>query len=286
MSVPNFKELMNPTMHALKKLGGSGSIIEIDDAVINVLELPEEDVNQPHGETGQTELKYRLRWARTYLKGYGVLSNTTRGVWALTPEGEKASAVNPDDVVKFYAQKSKGFSDDSVAPSSDEDDDFPDVDVDDDENLWRDELREILLAMTPAAFERLCQRLLRESGFIEVKVTGKSGDGGIDGEGIIRLAGFTSFRVVFQCKRHRGSIGPDVVRGLRGSMGIQADKGLLIATGTFTQGARQESSKPGFPLIDLIDGDLLADKLKELGLGVSTKTIEKVEVDSDWFNDI
>ena len=243
-------------------------------------------MNQPHGQTGQTELKYRLRWARTYLKGYGFLSNTQRGLWALTSEGEKASAVSPDEVVKQFSQKSKS-SKAQFANLDMEDDDVPaDVEADDDEDKWREELRETLLSMNPAAFERLCQRLLRESGFIEVKVTGKSGDEGIDGEGIIRLAGFTSFRVVFQCKRHRGSIGPDVVRGLRGSIGIQADKGLLITTGTFTQGARQESSKPGFPLIDLIDGDLLADKLRELGMGVSTRMVERVEVNPNWFDDI
>ena len=45
------------------------------------------------------------------------------------------------------------------------------------------------MTLDPAAFERLIQRLLRESGFIQVQVTGKSGDGGIDGIGIARING-------------------------------------------------------------------------------------------------
>ena len=140
-----------------------------------------------------------------------------------------------------------------------------------------------LLEMPPDAFERLCQRLLRESGFIQVEVTGRSGDGGIDGHGIVRLAGLISFPVIFQCKRYRNTISSSIVRDFRGAMVGRADKGLIITTGSFTRDATLEATRDGAPPIDLIDGEQLIDKLKDLGLGVATKQVEVVEVNTEWF---
>ena len=143
----------------------------------------------------------------------------------------------------------------------------------------------VLLEMEASAFERLCQRLLRESGFIQVEVTGRSGDGGIDGKGIMRLGGLLSFHVIFQCKRYRGSVTPNHVRDFRGAMVGRADKGLLITTGNFTKDAVREATRDGAPAIDLIDGDQLVDKLKELSLGIMTQKIEveQVTIDPTWF---
>ena len=134
----------------------------------------------------------------------------------------------------------------------------------------------------------MCQRLLRESGFIEVEVTGRPGDDGIDGHGIIRLVGLISFPVLFQCKRYSGSVSPSVVRDFRGAMMGRAEKGVILTTGGFTKEAQREATRDGVPLIDLIDGELLIDKIKELELGVSVrkKMVEVVEVDRDWFASI
>lgn len=140
-----------------------------------------------------------------------------------------------------------------------------------------------LLEMQPDAFERLCQRVLRESGFIQVEVTGRSGDGGIDGHGLVRLAGLISFPVIFQCKRYKNTISSPVVRDFRGAMVGRADKGLIITTGRFTQDASQEATRDGAPPIDLIDGEQLIDKLKDLKLGVATRQVEVVEVNTGWF---
>ena len=145
---------------------------------------------------------------------------------------------------------------------------------------------ETLQNIPPDAFERLCQRLLRESGFVEVKTTGKSGDGGIDGHGIIRLAGLISFPVLFQSKRYKGSVGAGAVRDFRGAMAGRADKGVILTTGTFTMEARREATRDGAPPIDLIDGELLADRLRELRLGVITRTVKVTDIDSEFFNSI
>ncbi len=141
----------------------------------------------------------------------------------------------------------------------------------------------ILIALPPDAFERLCQRLLRESGFVQVSVTGKSGDGEIDGVGIVRIGGLLGFPILFQCKRYAGSVSASAIRDFRGAMIGRADRGLVITTGTFSRDARTEATRDGAPPIDLVDGEELMDKLRELQLGVDVKLIEEVSVNNEWF---
>lgn len=150
------------------------------------------------------------------------------------------------------------------------------------EPFWKDELLATLRDLTAAAFERLAQRLLREAGFIKVEVAGRSGDGGIDGIGVLRLT-LLSFQVLFQCKRYQGSVGASAIRDFRGAMVGRSDKGLMITTGTFTSEAKKEATRDGAPAIDLIDGDQLCDLLKSLKLGVSTELVERMVVDKAWF---
>jgi restriction system protein len=279
VKVPTFDRFMNPVIQALRKLGGSGTIEEINNTATEIARLSDEQLEVLHDpEKGsQTEVEYRLAWARTYLKKYGVLENSSRGVWALTPKGRQLDRVNPQEVRRLVQNQQK-----KVKPAVPEEDEL--VDESDVETSWRDELLATLLKMDPSAFERLVQRLLRESGFIQVEVTGQSGDGGIDGKGIMRLGGLLSFHVIFQCKRYQGAVSVSQVRDFRGAMVGRADKGLLITTGNFTKDALREATRDGAPAIDLIDGDLLLDKLKELGLGVKTEKIEveKVTVDKEW----
>jgi restriction system protein len=144
----------------------------------------------------------------------------------------------------------------------------------------------VLLNLKPDAFERLCQRMLRESGFTQVRVTGKSGDGGIDGVGLVQLGGLLSFPVLFQCKRYQGSIGPGIIRDFRGAMIGRSDRGLVITTGTFSRDAKLEATRDGAPPIDLVDGEHLLERLKELRLGITVKMIEEVTVQPEWFKEI
>ena len=151
---------------------------------------------------------------------------------------------------------------------------------------WESEILDALRAIEPNAFERLSQRLLRELGFVNVEVTGKSGDGGIDGVGAIKVGTVLSFQVVFQSKRYIGSVGSPQIRDFRGAMMGRADKGLFITTGNFTRDAKVEAKRDGAPPIDLIDGNQLAEHLKELSLGVKVELVEKVTVDKSWFKNI
>jgi restriction system protein len=279
IKVPQYYEMMNPLIQAMRELGGSGTNKEIEAKVAEVMGLSDEQVEyEMKGQNaGRPLFEYRLAWTRSYLKKYGLLENSKRGVWSLTPEGRKVDRLDAKHVAGVVKNLMKKEEEKTVSDAG--------VAEPDESQAWQDELRETLLQMEPSAFERLVQRLLRESGFVQVEVTGQSGDGGIDGKGIIRIGGLISFPVIFQCKRYKGSVGSDKVRDLRGSMVGRAEKGLLITTGTFTREAEKEATRDGAPPIDLIDGELLMEKLKELSLGVDTKVVEveQVSIDEDWF---
>lgn len=281
--IPSFDELMIPLLDALEKLGGSGSIEEIYSKVIEISNFSEATLNQLHDpeKSGQTEVGYRLAWARTYLKKFGFLENSSRGIWALTEKARSNPNFNPDEVVMYVRGLDKSISTNKELESTS---DLIEVVA---ENSWKQQLATVLTQkLDPSAFERLIQRLLRESGFVQVEVTGKTGDGGIDGKGIARIHGFMSFHVLFQCKRYKGSVGASEIRDFRGAMVGRADKGLFITTGTFTAAALKEATRDGAPPIDLVDGDELADKLKELELGMKIELVEKIIIDESWFESI
>jgi len=282
MPVPTYDRLFQPLLDALHSLGGSASITEQEDRVAELLKLSDEDIAEIH-RGNRSKFSYRLAWARNYLKRFGVLENSARGVWALTPVGLRTDSIDKDEVRKYVLNLDRPS--DSL-PKSDHGKrtNLPTSELE--EMSWEDELLDTLKQMPPDAFERLCQRLLRESGFIQVEVTGKSGDGGIDGRGVVRVGGLLSFHVIFQCKRYQGGVSSPIVRDFRGAMVGRADKGLLITTGSFTKDAKQEAQRDGAPPIDLIDGEALAQKLKELRIGIEvrTKMIEEIIIDKQFFS--
>lgn len=280
-SVPKYHELLNPLLAALHELGGSGTTSEIYETVAQQSDLPDEVAEIPHNsdKSNQTELEYRLGWARTYLKKYGIINNSERGVWVIEPEKRDVRTVDEDDVVQTVREHMRQEREEQGEKDED--------DVPEQEETWRTKLHRVLTKrLSPDAFERLTKRLLRESGFIQVEVTGRSGDGGVDGNGIIQINGFLSFHVVFQCKRYQGSVSASAIRDFRGAMVGRADKGLMITTGSFTRSAIREATRDGAPPIDLVDGDELAEKLKGLDLGVETELVEQVQVDEEWFEQI
>lgn len=286
--MPTFDCLMNPLLDALFALGGSGSIDEIYEKVLELEEIDEEISSIPHNpeKSNLTEVGYRLAWARTYLKKFGFLENSTRGVWALTSLAKEQKRVDPQTVVKEVREADKAQSVQKNSKVKNEIIELNDSDTPETQS-WREELYHLLTKeVSPDAFERLAQRLLRESGFVQVEVTGRTGDGGIDGKGIARIHGFMSFHVIFQCKKYQGSVSAGEIRDFRGAMVGRADKGLFITTGTFTPAAIKEATRDGAPPIDLVDGEQLAEKLKELKLGVQTEMIEKVTIDKGWFSNL
>lgn len=272
MAVPKFDQMFNSVLDSLKELGGSASIEELEDNIAKLLNLNEKDLSLIH-RGNRTKFSYNLAWARTYLKNAGLIENSARGIWSLTNDGQKIGKVNPAEIKKSVRNQ---------ASQSEENDENLENEIV--KLTWEDELLEKLKALSPKAFERLAQRILRESGFVQVEVTGKSGDGGIDGKGVIRL-NLLSFHVHFQCKRYKDSVTPEKVRDFRGAMVGRSDKGLLITTGRFTSEARKEANRDGAPPLELIDGQELVTMLKNLGLGVKVRMVESVDVDEKWFDE-
>lgn len=279
--LPKYHQFLHPLLSALDAMGGSGATSELNDTVIRSMQLPDQalDVQYPSGNGAV--VPDRISWARSYLKKAGLVASQGRGVWLITDDGRAAMDWSAETLKRHvetteYRQRPDKKSLIEAAP-------LDDAGVQEGEHIdWRDQLLATLRSMEPAAFERLAQRLLRESGFIKVEVTGRSGDGGIDGTGILQIS-LMSFHVLFQCKRYQGSVGSGAVRDFRGAMMGRTDKGLIITTGTFSPDARREATRDGAPPIDLIDGESLCEKLKELSLGVETKLVEQVSVDPAWF---
>lgn len=221
------------------------------------------------------------------MKKFGLLENSSRGIWALSGADIDVTKLDHIEIVRKVREQDKPNPPKPKATKTTTSEIEQEVteEVDNTEE-WKEKLLNVLYNISPSAFERLAQRLLRESGFFQVEVTGKVGDGGIDGKGIVRVSGLLSFHVIFQCKRYKGSVTPSQIRDFRGAMQGRADKGLVITTGTFTREAIKEATRDGAPPIDLIDGDLLCDKLKELKLGVDTKLTESIDIKNDWFNNL
>lgn len=278
LGFPTFDELMWPTLQALKALGGSGTNKEIVDKIALIENFSISLVNEPYKTGNLTKLEYRSAWARTYLKFAGAIENSSRGVWSILKFGEQVASGDMPKLLRAAREKQK-IENPVTKNQNQEPDESNTI-----EELfsWKEQLLSEMQKIDPSDFEKLCQRLLRESGFIRVEVTGKTGDGGIDGTGVLRM-NLLSFHVLFQCKRFKGSVGSSVVRDFRGAMVGRADKGLIITTGNFTSDARKEASRDGAPAIDLIDGNDLCDLMKSLRLGVEVKTVESVSVDREWF---
>jgi restriction system protein len=292
-TLPDLPGMMLVTAEALKDLGGSATIQELDEKVIELEGVTEAEqaFTMPRDEN-RTRVNYYLAWARTYLKRGEALNNSSRGVWALTEGG--AAITGLDETRAIYDQvtmeereraRLKRLAAKGAKSSQTGEIEVLAEDGPDDEEDWKSALLSVLGKMDPAAFERLAQRLLREAGFTKVEVRGKSGDGGIDGVGVLRV-NLVSFQVYFQCKRWKGSVGSKEIRDFRGALQGRADKGLFITTGHFTSQASDEATRDGAIAIDLIDGDRLCDLLKENRLGVETEMIEKIQIKSSWFDGI
>ena len=279
-----FLRYFGPLLDALRGLGGSGTPGEVVGRIAHDLKLSDELQNELL-PSGQSRYENQVAWARFYLVREGLLNSSKRGVWSLTELGRKTtlSLNQARDIrlkwVRFFQEERQAktqvtdLASEQVAESTE-------VTPGD----YRNQIIDLLLELPPSGFERLSQRLLREAGFIQVFVTGSSGDGGIDGYGTLQINPLVSFKVLFQCKRYTKSVSPSHGRDFRGAMAGRADKGIIITTGTFTAEARREASRDGVPPIELIDGDKLVDMLQNLELGL--KPVTTYEIDGALFHRI
>jgi len=285
--LPQHFRFINPIIEVLRELGGSGRSSEVTDVVIEKMNISDDELEDLL-QSGQSRIKNQIHWARMVLVKIGFIDSSQRGVWSLTEKGLNTD-LSKDDLVQLYRTRKQwmGIGDRKVkvevaSTAKDIADDI------ENENLqgsadYRAELLNILKSISPSGFERICQRLLRESGFAQVKVTGKSSDGGIDGHGILQVNPFVSFNVLFQCKRYQGNVSASQIRDFRGAMMGRADKGILLTTGSFTLDAKKEARRDGVPPIEILDGEKLIEMFELLELGL--RPLKTYEVDYRFFEE-
>ena len=281
---PKFIQYFQPVIDALVELGGSGQPSEVKKLIADNLSITEEEQSEQIS-SGESRFSNSIGWARLYLVKAGYIDSSTRGVWSLTEQGRNIQLSNKEALQLFqkihkqYSVERKKKKDKiDKAAGEEASEDFLDDSIE-----HRVIFLNKLMELPPDGFERLCQRLLRESGFESVSVTGRSGDGGLDGIGILEVNPFVSFKVLFQCKRYSGSVTPSQVRDFRGAMMGRADKGIILTTGTFTLEAKKEAVRDGVPAIELVDGEKLLDMFEALELGLNPK--KAYDVDEKFFDD-
>lgn len=281
---PKFVAYFWPVIEVLKDLGGSARPAEVREQIARKLRLSEETQSELM-QSGIPRFDNQVAWARFYLSKAGIIDSSARGVWTLTDKGRNLDSLKPDQAIQLFREVHAQFQRD--VEDSVEGDDGDAVPPQDSAlaatTNYRQQLVEILRKLPPAGFERFCQRLLRESGFQEVTVTGRSGDGGIDGIGILQVSSLVSFKVLFQCKRYTGPVTPSQVRDFRGAMQGRADKGIIISTGSFSSESKREAVRDGAPPIELVDGEKLVNMIEELQLGLIP--VRSFKLDEGFFEE-
>lgn len=282
---PQFIQYFGPIIDALKQLGGSGRPSEVKDIIVENLGITDSEQEQLTA-SGVPRFSNQVDWARFYLVRAGYLDASIRGVWTLTEKGLQAGSIDPNQAYKTFKlvrQRMKDEKDEQDSSDHEHLGEHENENSPPEKSDHRVELLEVLKALPPDGFERLCQRLLRESGFERVTVTGRSGDGGIDGIGVLQMTPFVSFKVLFQSKRYSGSVNASQIRDFRGAMLGRADKGIIITTGTFTRDAKTEAVRDGVEPIELVDGEKLVALFESLELGLKPR--KAFDVDHAFFEE-
>lgn len=282
---PQFVSFFRPVLEALEGAGGSARAREVIQRVAENERIGEGQRSELL-ESGQSRFDNQVHWARFYLAKAGLIDSSVRGVWTLTEDGRAALHMQQADAVALFKKVRFGFQSDRELPTA-RTPLAPLEDVSAEAAIgmtYRQHLMRLLQAASPAAFERFCRRLLLESGFQSVTVTGRSGDGGIDAIGLLQMNPLLSSKVLVQCKRYTGSVAVSAVRDFRGAMMGRSENGIIMTTGTFTADARAEAIRDGVPPIELVDGTRLLELCEELELGL--KPVQTFEIDTAFFEDV
>ncbi len=285
-SGPKFVRYLGPLVETLHDLGGSARPTEVYQAIAAKMRLTDETLSETM-RSGQLRFDNQVAWARFYLVKAGVIDASSRGVWTLTEKGRQINTLTFEEALRLFkdvhARFHKTGKDSDGGQNEDTTDAPPEGGLASPTADHRQLILDRLRSLTPSGFERFAQRLLRESDFEEVTVTGRSGDGGIDGVGILQVNAFVRFKVLFQCKRYSGAVTPGQVRDFQGAMQGRADKGIILTTGTFTAEAKREAVRDGVSPIELVDGEKLVSMLEKLELGL--KPVKAFAVDEDFFQE-
>lgn len=280
-----FLRMFGPLVRALHAHGGSARPREVYEWISEDLRLSAKE-REARTPKGAVRYEVDIAFARFYLVRDGLIEASERGVWALTPKGARVKDISLAEAkqIEERVQQSRATTPSSnprrarSQPTEAEGDRAEQIlEIE----SHTGEILRILLAMHPSGFENFCQRLLREAGFENVEVTGRPGDGGIDGEGLLRVNALVSFKVLFQCKRLATAVGSKDVRNFRGAIQGKADKGIILTTSHFTRDAQNEAVRDGVPPLELVDGARIVEMMEQFGMGLVPR--RAFEVDRRFF---
>jgi restriction system protein len=280
-ALPMHVKLFLPILEAPRELGGSATPSELKDKLVKMLDITDEELEQKL-KTGMSRIDNEISWNKVYLTRARLLDASNPDVWSLTEEGWSRS-LTEDDVMSIFKEIQGTFLSKRGRKRRKETPELTELPHPAQEQPYKAELVDILRSLPPGGFERLCQLLLRVSGFKKVEVKGRSGDGGIDGEGILEINPLVSLKVIFQSKRYKEAVSASQIRDFRGAMQGRAEKGIFITTGRFTADAKAEAVREGVPPIELVDGDKLVQLFEQRQLGLKQKVV--YEVDRSFFEE-
>jgi len=283
---PRFVRYFGPLVDVLKELGGSARPAEVRDRVAAQVEVSDAEQSELL-PSGTARFDNQVAWARFYLAKAGMIDSSRRGVWTLTEKGRVLPVLAHRQAMEIFRSVHAQFARDAQSIADDNLEGETEAPTEEAVAAsgpnHRTEVLNLLRSLPSGGFEDFCQRILRESGFQEVTVTGRSGDGGIDGIGVLQVNPLVSFKVLFQCKRYAGSVTASHIRDFRGAMMGRADKGIILTTGSFTGDARKEAIRDGVPPIELVDGEKLVNMLEELELGLTP--VRAFRVNESFFDE-
>jgi restriction system protein len=303
MPIPDYQTVMLPLIETLAD-GRERTMRELTDLLAVQFDLTDQEREEPLPSGQQSVFTNRVAWAKTHLKYAGLLENPARGRVQISELGRQVLREKPESInVKllkrfssyrdFVSRSAPGRQEIPESIAAVEDRRTPleliDTSFQSLRKATTEELLSRLKQCSPGFFESVVVRLLLAMGYGGVaghgSVTGKSGDGGIDG--VIKQDKLGLDVVCIQAKRWEGPVGRPVIQGFAGSMDyIRAKKGVILTTSTFTKEARDFVERIEGKKVVLIDGDELADLMIEHRLGVVTvKTYELREVSNDFFDE-
>jgi len=237
---PEFVRFFAPLLNTLRELGDSGRPKEVAEKIADTLNLPDEVLNRTN-RNGGSRYANQVAWARFYLAKAGLIDTSQRGVWTLTEAG-RHSQLDGENAIRIFREVQKTFrggeAQGTTVLQAAEEAGLPPDERAPDEETFRGEMARVLQSLTPEGFER---------------------------------------RVLFQCKKHAKQVSPSYVREFRGSMAARADRGIFLATSTFSAEAKREAAREGTAPIEMVDLDAMISLLTDLGLGVTPRTVFAVD---------
>jgi restriction system protein len=275
-----FVKWFGPLLDALRELGDSGKPREVANQIAKNLNLSD-DVLDATVKSGGSRFQNQVAWARQYLVWEGLVQSSKHGTWTLTEKGRTVHLSETESRAIFKKwvaiHRDKRKEKEIAGQEPDHTDELTPEEGVVDEPL---SLLGTLRSLSAVGFEKVCRELLRESGFLNVEVTGGSADGGIDGFGTLEINAFVSFKVLFQCKRYSEGklVSRAQVGDFRNAMIGRAEKGIIMTTSAFSNAAVQEANREGAPKVELVDGAKLVEMFQKVELGVKRREIYDVDL--------